>query len=139
MNAGLSVLRLTGMFSVTWHEVSCLQPCASLLSQHAVARMVPCDPQRPDAQWAKMFGSCSITKFILKTAFNPLFMHGRNGTEPLKDTGVSRLQSQTATSLRLFPLISTAWPHSRQPCACLHWCWKRSYDPRMHRPSLPRI
>ena len=53
-------------------------------------------------------GGCSTTRFILKTAFNPLFKHGAGETGPLKGTGVSKPRNQTVTVLRLFPLIITA-------------------------------
>ena len=79
------------------------------------------DPQRPDARWVKIFHPGTWTlqeehddpppprhtyrewKFILKTAFNPLFKHGTGETRPLKDTGVSQLRNQTVTVLRLSP------------------------------------
>ena len=115
------------------------------------------DPQRPDAQWIKTFHPGAWTlqeerddppprhtyrewkKFYDQVQFTPLFLLGTNGTGPRKVTGVSRLLNQTTTSLRLFPLISTAWPHSHRLCACLRRCWRRFYDPRMRRPSLLRI
>ena len=61
-------------------------------------------------------GRSSMTRFMLKTVFNSLFLFllGTNGTGPRKVTGVSRLLNQIATSLRCFPLINTTWPHSHR-------------------------
>ena len=82
------------------------------------------DPQRPDAQWIKIFhpGTWTLQEEhddppprhryrewklfynqVLKTAFTPLFLLGTNGTGPLKDTGVSRLQNLTALRFDFFP------------------------------------
>ena len=82
-------------------------------------------------------GRSSMTRF--KTVSNPLFLLGTNGPGPRKVTGVSRLLNLTTTSLRCFPLIKTAWPHSHRLCACLRRCWRRFYDPRMRRLSLLKI
>ena len=136
---------MTGMFSVTWHEVF----LACSLVRHCSINMpwlewCP-DPQRPDAQWIKIFHPGAWTLQEERDDPPPRHTYREwkvfydNGTGPRKVTGVSRLLNQTTTWLRLFPLISTAWPHSHRLCACLRRCWRRFYDPRMRRPSLLRI
>ena len=105
------------------------------------------DPQRPDAQWVKIFHPGAWTPQDERddppprhtyregmTGFNPPAVLGTSGTGPQKVTGASQLLNLTTASIRCFLPISTTWPRNHRLC-----CWTRFFDLRMRRLSLLRI
>ena len=115
------------------------------------------DPQRPEAQWVKIFHPGPWTPQDerddppprhtcreWKEFYAPNHAHdgdqptsstGTSGTGPQKVTGASQLLNLTTCSL----LISTTWPRNHRLCVCLRRCWTRFFDLRTHRLSLLRI